>query len=71
QDDTQRAMLFFWRAQALESIDQNAALADWQQLLTLPEGSAPAVWFEIARQHLGVFQTPTPPTDAIAATPTP
>ncbi len=71
QDDTQWAMLFFWRAQALEPIDQNAALADWQQLLTLPESSAPAAWFEIARQHLGAFQTPTPPTDAIAATPTP
>ena len=71
QDDVQRAMLLFWRAQALEPLDPNAALADWQLFLTLPENAAPAARFELARAHLAAFVVPTPQPEASLVTPTP
>jgi len=71
ENDVQRAMLLFWRAQALEPLDPNAALADWQLFLSLPENAAPAARFELARQHLAAFVTPAPQPDASLVTPTP
>jgi len=71
QNDVQRAMLLFWRAQALEPLDPNAALADWQLFLSLPENAAPAARFELARQHLAALIPPTQLPDASQVTPTP
>ncbi|HWR64723.1 MAG TPA: tetratricopeptide repeat protein [Bellilinea sp.] len=71
ENDVQRAMLLYWRAQALEPLDTNAALADWQLFLSLPENAAPATRFEFARQHVAAFVTPAPPADAGLVTPTP
>ena len=71
QNDVQRAMLLFWRAQALEPLDPNAALADWQLFLSLPENAAPAARFEFARQHLAALVPPTQLPDASQVTPTP
>jgi tetratricopeptide (TPR) repeat protein len=73
QDDSQRALLFYWRAQALEPLDVAAAAADWQQFLSLPESAAPAAWFEMGRQKLALpaADTPTPSPTGFPGTPTP
>jgi len=72
QDDAQRAYLYFWRAQALEPLDANAAVADWLALLSLPETSLQPGWGDKARQHLGqnvgASLTPEP---TVLVTPTP
>lgn len=51
--DAQRAQLFYWRATALESLNQPTnARADWQSLLNLPSAAVPAEWRQEAQRRL-------------------
>ncbi len=53
KSDEQRAMLFYWRATALEALGEHAnAIADWQSLLNLPASVMPAEWRTTAQQYL-------------------
>lgn len=53
KSDEQRAMLFYWRATALEALGQNStALADWQSLLNLPVDAVPPDWRATAQQRV-------------------
>jgi tetratricopeptide (TPR) repeat protein len=53
KSDEQRAMLFYWRATALEALNEHSnAIADWQSLLNLPAAAMPAEWRTTAQQHL-------------------
>jgi Tfp pilus assembly protein PilF len=48
----QRAMFFYWRATALEALDQmENALADWRSLLALPAGAIPPEWRQKAQER--------------------
>lgn len=67
QSDEQKALFYYWRAQSFEKLDNpEAALADWQRLLNLPEAAVPAEWRQTANQHILALNTPTS-----TATPTP
>ncbi len=79
EDDVQQAQVYFWRATALEALDENrAALIDWQaleELLTenqsdLPAGALPNTWLGIAQDRL-VTLTPPPDTPTVTLTPSP
>lgn len=51
--DGQRAQLFYWRARALEALNQpNNAEADWQSLLNLPASAVPTEWRQEAEERL-------------------
>lgn len=79
ENDVQQAQIYYWRAMALEALDENrAALVDWQaleELLTemLPDmakGALPEAWIEIAQGRLATL-TPPPVTPTATATPSP
>jgi tetratricopeptide (TPR) repeat protein len=79
KSDDQKAQVYYWRARDLELADNlRAAAADWEALLTLPEGSAPQAWLDEASAKLFAL-TPSPtvtltftpgPTATITPTPT-
>lgn len=74
ETDEQLAALYYWRALALEALD-NAAKAeeDWQSLLELPEESVPEMWVAIAEEHIAALHAPTPtitPTPSATGDPT-
>jgi tetratricopeptide (TPR) repeat protein len=51
--DEQRAMLFYWRATALEALGEpQNARPDWQSLLNLPASAVPAEWRATAQAKL-------------------
>lgn len=53
KSDSQRAQLFYWRATALEALNQPGnALPDWQSLLNLPAGAMPAEWRQQAEERI-------------------
>jgi tetratricopeptide (TPR) repeat protein len=57
--DGQKAQVFYWRAQVLETIgNPNAALNDWQMLLKLPKAAVPQDLLTTAGQHLDALKTP-------------
>lgn len=61
----QQAMAYYWRAQALEALDDPAgAITDWQALLTLPSSSYAPGWRKTAAQHISALATPTPTNTA-------
>ncbi len=67
QNDGQKALVYYWRAQSFEKLENtDAALADWQRLLDLPEAVVPADWRQTANQRILALNTP-----ASTATPTP
>jgi len=73
EGDEAWAQIYFWRAQALEGLDGQAAVArnNWSNLLKLPEDSYPAEWKKIAEEHLGRVATFTrTPTLTKTVTPT-
>lgn len=52
KSDSQRAQLFYWRATALEALNQHEnALPDWRSLLNLPASAAPAEWRQLAQER--------------------
>lgn len=68
--DEQLAMVYFWRAQAVESIgNPQAAAQDWQALLDLPGESVPADWLTMAREHLQAGSRPGTVTKVVTSTP--
>ena len=59
--DSQKAELYYWRAQSMEAIDKPAAAArDWHTLLDLPSGAAPEEWLEVAEARIKALATITP-----------
>ncbi|KPL82119.1 hypothetical protein SE15_13580 [Thermanaerothrix daxensis] len=69
RSEADKAAIYYWRAQAVESLDPRAAYADWQRLLALPETAMPAAWRAQAQAALARLATPTP-TPLYSATPT-
>ena len=52
ETDEQRASFHYWRAIALEALgEEDTALADWESLLALPEGSVQEEWLLIAQER--------------------
>jgi tetratricopeptide (TPR) repeat protein len=70
--DTERAAVYYWRAQVLEKLgNPPAARRDWEALLGLPEEALPAGWAETAAEHIATLNTPTATaTPTRSATPT-
>jgi tetratricopeptide (TPR) repeat protein len=61
KSDVQAAGLYYWRAQALESLgDLTAAANDWKALLALPPEALSEGWQQTATEHLASFLTPSP-----------
>jgi tetratricopeptide (TPR) repeat protein len=62
----ERAVFHYWRAIALEIVDNpEAALEDWQALLDLPDEAVPEEWVQTARGRIAGVAPPTltpPPT---------
>jgi len=53
KSEGQRAQLFYWRARALEALNQPGnADADWQSLLNLPAEAMPPEWRQEAQERL-------------------
>ncbi len=78
ESNAQKAALYYWRAQALEALNDPAsniaALRDWDLLLALPAGSYPSEWGKTARDHRVRLFTVTPsprPTNTLTPTRTP
>ena len=66
------AQIYYWRAQALENLDQkDVARRNWNNLLKLPDESYPEEWKKVAEERLGRVTTPTrTPTLTRTITPT-
>lgn len=59
-DGTQKAIVYYWRAQCLEKLDKGtAALRDWQTLAALPSSQVKSEWFEMAAKRITAIITPT------------
>lgn len=72
-DDTQLALVLYWRALSQEGRNSfGDALKDWQSLLALPEDVMTPEMRQTAEQHLAKLTTatPTPKGGAKTATPT-
>lgn len=75
----QLAEIYYWRAQILEELKaKNAAIADWQSLLSLEDVEIPEEWIEMAEERLDQLLPATPTstqtkkaTATPSATPTP
>lgn len=69
----QQAAIYYWRAQALQTLEEaEEAIADWQALLALPEDAAPATWRLAAEVALEDLLRPTATlTGTPTRTPTP
>lgn len=73
EDPAQMASIYFYRAQALEALDEiNLAVRDWQSLAALDGAEIPVEWAERARERLASLSTPTrSPFPSLTATETP
>lgn len=73
-EDTQKAELLYWEAQALEKLDKpDVAFTRWQQLLAMPAEALRPEWQTLARQRVAALSTPTrtlTPTQTFTPTPT-
>lgn len=69
QSNEELAKIFYYRAQ-LYTADNNprAALADWENLMALPEEAVPVDWIELAQEQLLMLN---PPTSTVTSTSTP
>lgn len=70
----QKAFLYYWRALALEALeDFENANNDWRRLLALPEDEIPVEWARTATNHIaGVYETLQPTaTRDLTGTPVP
>ncbi len=71
ESDEQKAELYYWRAKSLEPLNVQAAIQDWNRLLSLPEGAAPQEWLQEAELRRAALVTPTnTPRPSITPTPT-
>jgi tetratricopeptide (TPR) repeat protein len=70
--DSEKARLFYWRAQVLESLDRfDGSILNWEALLGLNLDDVPDEWEVIAAEKLIPTATPTPTmTDTPTITPT-
>jgi tetratricopeptide (TPR) repeat protein len=77
QTPEQKGIVFYWRAMALERLNQpEVAAKDWVALLALPRDAVPSEWLDEAYKHLeamGVDSTTITPgvTRTPTRTPTP
>ncbi len=61
QDDSQHAVVYYWRAQVLELAgNPRGAKDDWENLLALPPEAVPPEWITIANEHMLILVSPTP-----------
>lgn len=75
QSDSEKALTYFWRAQALEDAKQiPAAYADWTELMRLPAQAMTSTMRTTAQERIQALATPTltsrPPTGTVTPTPT-
>ena len=71
KSDSDRADYLYWRALALEGLNElDAAATDWAALLALPEDATTPLQRQEAEQHLFKIHTPTP-TRTPSRTPNP
>lgn len=66
EDDRQLAQMFFYRALALEALQNKVAVQDWERMLNLPEDAIETEWRQTAQAYLGLHYTPTPTFTATA-----
>lgn len=73
QDDTQRLVVDFYRAQALDTLDTTSAIVVWERILNAPDGMVPDEWRALAQVRLSALYTPTVnpflPTDTSTVNP--
>jgi tetratricopeptide (TPR) repeat protein len=75
--DSEKAQLYYWRAQVLESLGRfEGSIINWEALQGLPIEEVPDEWEEIAAEKLIPTATPTPtltdtPTITPSITPSP
>lgn len=73
QDDTQRLVVDFYRAQALDTLDTTSAIVVWERILNAPDGMVPDEWRALAQVRLSELYTPTVnpflPTDTSTVNP--
>lgn len=73
QDDTQRLVVDFYRAQALDTLDTTSAIVVWERILNAPDGLVPDEWRALAQVRLSALYTPTVnpflPTDTSTVNP--
>jgi len=69
----QKAEVYYWRAQMLESLQAYTSAAnDWNALLSLPKEDIPQDWIATANSHLiAMSPSPTPTSTSTPKTPTP
>lgn len=69
----QKAEVYYWRAQILESLQAYSSAAnDWKSLLSLPKEEIPEEWIAAANSHLiAMSPTSTPTNTPTPITPTP
>ncbi len=70
----QKAELYYYRAQSLETLNASASINDWERLLSLPPGTASQSWLAQAEAHIQALYTPTvtsSPSRTPTITPTP
>ena len=72
QNETDLAAVYYWRALTMENLDQQEkAILNWQNLMSLPLEYVPDEWEIIAAEKLLPTATPSPtPTPSPTSTPT-
>ncbi len=60
EDDSQLAKLYFYRALALEALENKVAVRDWERMLALEENAIKPEWQATAQFYLNQHYTPTP-----------
>ena len=61
ETNEERAALYYWRAMALEALNNPVgATENWKALLSLPEDAVPSAWARTASRHLLALNPPTP-----------
>jgi hypothetical protein len=59
-DDRQLAKMYFYRALALEALQNKVAVRDWERMLSLDETMVKPEWQATAQFYLNQHYTPTP-----------
>ena len=68
ETDSELARMFFFRAVALEALDNDVAIQDWERLLSLPAEAIEPQWEATAQSFLSLRFSATP---SLTATSTP
>lgn len=60
ENDNELARMFFYRAVALEALDNDVAEQDWERLFDLPADAIEAEWMATAQAYISLRFSPTP-----------